>query len=211
MCVRYECVRDFLVSFSLAYHIFSKHTEGHLKFPWHAPITQTLAVVQVLKNNYFYPQAFELWFVLCSWSFPNTAWDVLCSSSSRTERGHATYLRNSPWTSLLHKHYPVERTHAHTHTHTVCHHFVLWVTETKTYTSKAITLSIMRILRGPRSSPIRKPANIVDIVLCLHVLSVMTSPNRWSSLGLVVKNESRPERNTCKGLLSCVCVLHVNV
>lgn len=53
--------------------------------------------------------------------------------SSRTERGHVTYLRNSPWTSPLHKHSPVES---------------LWFTQPSGRTRRTNSLKPKFILRG---------------------------------------------------------------
>lgn len=96
------------------------------------------------------------------WGLPCTARGVLCSPSSRTERGHVTYLRNSPWTSPLHKHSPVEHiplshslslshTHTHIHTHLPLDRHGDSQAFTRWYITQ--TVSIMQILRGPETPP----------------------------------------------------------
>lgn len=154
------------------------------------------------------------------WGLPYTARGVLRSPSSRTERGHVTYLRNSPWTSPLHKHSPVEHIplshspslshmHARTPPSRSARRFANF--HKMVYNSNNIHHANPAWSRNA-TWKLTQTAYIADILLRPRVFSVVASPNRWSSLRLDSKKKRKKEprqRATHASVayaMMCLCV-----
>lgn len=87
----------------------------------------------------------------------------------------------------------------------------LWLTHTHTQFKRVCITKTISIIANPTRSRKRlvKPpltAHIADIILRLHVFTVMALPNRWSSL---ILPRAETKRNRCKHLSGLVLLVLV--
>lgn len=82
----------------------------------------------------------------------------------------------------------------------------LWLTHTHTQFKRVCITKTISIIANPtrsRKRHVKLPLTVhtADIILCLHVFTVMALPNRWSSL---ISSRAETKSNRCKHLSGLV-------